>query len=146
MLSRLIQKISSVTLIQVLTVAVTLLSAATLLLGCQAVKEKRPLLASLNLSSVVELQEASLTLKGLKGEELNREAQRFALSLKNEIASIQKECECTLLVSSAIVGEHDLPDYTDTLVTRLKLDPRVKEYARGLMQKTLSADKRNLPS
>lgn len=98
----------------------------------------QPKFATMNLSKVVELQEASLTMKGLKGDELDREAKVFALSLQDSIKRIQDDCKCTLLVSSAVIGDHKLDDYTDDLIARLKLDPRAGDIVRSIYEMNLT--------
>lgn len=100
--------------------------------------DKQPKFATMNLSKVVALQEASLTMKGLKGDELDREAKVFALSLQDSIKQIQDDCKCTLLVSSAVIGDHKLDDYTDDLIARLKLDPRAGDIVRGFYEMNLT--------
>lgn len=67
------------------------------------------------------------------------EAKRFALNLQNELKAMQKDCGCTLLVSSAVIAPHTLPDYTDELLARLNLSRaqkqkdlrRISERVRG---------------
>lgn len=84
-------------------------------------------IAVLNLNEVVEANEAALAAGGLKDEELVLEARRFALNLQNEIKALQKDCGCTLLVSSAVISPHTLPDYTDELLARLNLSRAQKQ-------------------
>lgn len=96
-------------------------------------------IAILNLNEVVEANEAALAAADLKDEELMLEAKRFALSLQTEIKALQKDCGCTLLVSSAVIAPHTLPDYTDELLARLNLSRaqkqkdlrRISERVRG---------------
>ena len=96
-------------------------------------------LAVLNLNEVVEANEAALVAGGLRDEELMLEAKRFALNLQNELKAMQKDCGCTLLVSSAVIAPHTLPDYTDELLARLNLSRaqkqkdlrRISERVRG---------------
>lgn len=97
-------------------------------------------IAILNLNEVVEANEAALAAADLKDEELMLEAKRFALSLQTEIKALQKDCGCTLLVSSAVIAPHTLPDYTDELLARLNLSRaqkqkdlrRISERVRGV--------------
>lgn len=84
-------------------------------------------IAILNLNEVVEANEAALAAADLKDEELMLEAKRFALSLQTEIKALQKDCGCTLLVSSAVIAPHTLPDYTDELLARLNLSRAQKQ-------------------
>ncbi len=84
-------------------------------------------LAVLNLNEVVEANEAALAAGDLRDEELMLEAKRFALNLQSEIKALQMDCSCTLLVSSAVIAPHTLPDYTDELLARLNLSHAKKQ-------------------
>lgn len=78
-----------------------------------------PPLAVLNLSKAVSANETILAAKGLKPEELSVEAKIFAHRMKTEIERLQKDCDCTLLVSSAVIAPSNLPDLTETLLNNL---------------------------
>lgn len=140
MLKKLSGLVDGFSINQMILVILTVVILCIGLLGYQVLYNKDEPFATVNLQKVVELQEASLTLKSLEPQELSIEAERFAILLKKELASLQERCDCTLLVSSAVVGQHRLTDYTDELISRLRLDPRASEYARTLMQKTLKSD------
>jgi len=45
----------------------------------------------------------------------------FAKRLKEELAQIENECDCVLLVSSAVISNAKLPDYTAHLSAKLGL-------------------------
>ena len=61
----------------------------------------RPSFAVVNLNSVVKANEVRSVSQGKRGEEIMAEAERFAKRLKEELALIENDCECVLLVSSA---------------------------------------------
>lgn len=50
-----------------------------------------------------------------------RKPSRFAKRLKEELAQIENECDCVLLVSSAVISNAKLPDYTAHLSAKLGL-------------------------
>ena len=58
---------------------------------------------------------------GKRGEEIIDEAERFAKRLKEELAQIENECDCVLLVSSAVISNAKLSDYTAHLAAKLGL-------------------------
>ena len=63
----------------------------------------RPRFAVVNLNSVVKANEVRVVSQGKRGEEIIGEAERFAKRLKEELAQIENECDCVLLVSSAVI-------------------------------------------
>ena len=75
----------------------------------------RPRFAVVNLNSVVKANEVRVVSQG------KREAERFAKRLKEELAQIENECDCVLLVSSAVISSAKLPDYTAHLAAKLGL-------------------------
>lgn len=81
----------------------------------------RPRFAVVNLNSVVKANEVRIVSQGKRGEEIMAEAERFAKRLKEELAVIENECDCVLLVSSAVISNAKLPDYTAYLVAKLGL-------------------------
>ena len=80
----------------------------------------RPRFAVVNLNSVVKANEVRI-VQGKRGEEIMAEAERFAKRLKEELALIENECDCVLLVSSAVISNAKLPDYTAHLAAKLGL-------------------------
>ena len=81
----------------------------------------RPRFAVVNLNSVVKANEVRVVSQGKRGEEIMAEAERFAKRLKEELALIENECDCVLLVSSAVISNAKLPDYTTHLTAKLGL-------------------------
>ena len=79
----------------------------------------RPRFAVVNLNSVVKANEVRVVSQGKRGKEIIGEAERFAKKLKEELAQI--ECDCVLLVSSAVISNAKLPDYTAHLSFKLGL-------------------------
>lgn len=77
----------------------------------------RPRFAVVNLNSVVKANEVRVVSQGKRGGEIMAEAERFAKRLKEE----QNECDCVLLVSSAVISNAKLPDYTAHLSAKLGL-------------------------
>ena len=65
--------------------------------------------------------EVRVVSQGKRGEEIIGEAERFAKRLKEELAQIENECDCVLLVSSAVISNAKLPDYTAHLSAKLGL-------------------------
>ena len=63
----------------------------------------------------------SVLSQGKRGEEIIDEAERFAKRLKEELAQIENECDCVLLVSSAVISNAKLSDYTAHLAAKLGL-------------------------
>lgn len=59
----------------------------------------RPRFAVVNLNSVVKANEVRVVSQGKRGKEIIGEAERFAKRLKEELAQIENECDCVLLVS-----------------------------------------------
>ena len=78
----------------------------------------RPRFAVVNLNSVVKANEVRVVSQG---GEIMAEAERFAKRLKEELAQIENECDCVLLVSSAVISNAKLPDYTAHLSAKLGL-------------------------
>ena len=70
----------------------------------------RPRFAVVNLNSVVKANEVRVVSQGKHGEEIIGEAEHFAKRLKEELAQIENECDCVLLVSSAVISNAKLPD------------------------------------
>ena len=81
----------------------------------------RPRFAVVNLNSVVKANEIQILVEGKSGDAILPEAERFAKRLKEELAALEKDCECVLLVSSAVISAAKLPDYTDHLANKLGL-------------------------
>ena len=81
----------------------------------------RPRFAVVNLNSVVKANEVRVVSQGKRGEEIMAEAERFAKRLKEELALKENECDCVLLVSSAVISNAKLPDYTAHLSAKLGL-------------------------
>lgn len=81
----------------------------------------RPRFAVVNLNSVVKANEVRVIAQGKRGEEILTEAQSFAKRLKEELVLIENECNCVLLVSSAVISNAKLPDYTAHLIAKLGL-------------------------
>lgn len=81
----------------------------------------RPRFAVVNLNSVVKANEVRVISQGKRGEEIMAEAERFANRLKEELVLIENECDCVLLVSSAVISNAKLPDYTAHLTAKLGL-------------------------
>ena len=79
----------------------------------------RPRFAVVNLNSVVKANEVRVVSQGKRGKEIIGEAERFAKKLKEELAQIENEC--VLLVSSAVISNAKLPDYTAHLSSKLGL-------------------------
>ena len=77
--------------------------------------------AVVNLNSVVKANEVRVVSQGKRGEEIMAEAERFAKRLKEELALIENECDCVLLVSSVVISNAKLPDYTTHLTAKLGL-------------------------
>ena len=80
-----------------------------------------PRFAVVNLNSVVKANEVRVVSQGKRGGEIMAEAERFAKRLKEELAQIENECDCVLLVSSAVISNAKLPDYTAHLSAKLGL-------------------------
>lgn len=110
---------------KVLPVTVVVLAALTAAAFFMLYKKtlETPAFAVLNLNKVVQVNETILASKGLKPEELAVEAKIFARRMKTEIENLQKECNCTLLVSSAVISPTKLPDYTEPLLQKLGFTP-----------------------
>lgn len=110
---------------KILAVAVLVLAAlaAAAFFMLQRQIKEAPAFAVLNLNKVVQVNETILASKGLKPEELAVEAKIFARRMKTEIENLQKECNCTLLVSSAVISPTKLPDYTEPLLQKLGFTP-----------------------
>ncbi len=68
----------------------------------------RPRFAVVNLNSVVKANEVRVVSQGKRGGEIMAEAERFAKRLKEELAQIENECDCVLLVSSAVISNAKL--------------------------------------
>ena len=81
----------------------------------------RPRFAVVNLNSVVKANEVRVVSQGKRGKEIIGEAERFAKRLKEELAQIENECDCVLLVSSAVISNAKLSDYTAHLAAKLGL-------------------------
>lgn len=81
----------------------------------------RPRLAVVNLNSVVKANEVRILSEDKTGESILPEAERFAKRLKEELAELEKDCDCVLLVSSAVISAAKLPDYTAHLAAKLGL-------------------------
>lgn len=101
--------------------------------------EEVPAFAVLNLNKVVQVNETILASKGLKPEELAVEAKIFARRMKAEIENLQKECNCTLLVSSAVISPTKLPDYTEPLLQKLGFTPDKIAKAEILVAERMKA-------
>lgn len=110
---------------KILAVAVLVLAALAAAAFFMLYKQtlETPAFAVLNLNKVVQVNETILASKGLKPEELAVEAKIFARRMKVEIENLQKECNCTLLVSSAVISPTKLPDYTEPLLQKLGFAP-----------------------
>ena len=67
----------------------------------------RPRFAVVNLNSVVKANEVRVVSQGKRGGEIMAEAERFAKRLKEELAQIENECDCVLLVSSAVISNEN---------------------------------------
>lgn len=113
------------------------LGAPKVLDALSAVSFVQPKTAVLNLNRIVKINEAALAARNLPADALKSEAERFALNLQRGIAELQKDCNCTLLVSSAVISPHSLKDYTDDLLIRLQLDPSSEQTHLNTIQKTL---------
>lgn len=81
----------------------------------------RPRFAVVNLNSVVKANEVRILSEGKTGNAILPEAERFAKRLKEELAVLENDCDCVLLVSSAVISPAKLPDYTDHLAANLGL-------------------------
>lgn len=114
-----------------------LAGAAFLMLQKQI--EETPVFAVLNLNKVVQVNETILASKGLKPEELAVEAKIFARRMTTEIENLQKECNCTLLVSSAVISPTKLPDYTEPLLQKLGFTPDKITKAEILVAERMKA-------
>ncbi len=128
--------LSKVLAVAVMALAV-LASAAFFMLQRQ-IKEA-PAFAVLNLNKVVQVNETILASKGLKPEELAVEAKIFARRMKTEIENLQKECNCSLLVSSAVISPTKLPDYTEPLLQKLGFTPDKIAKAEILVAERMKA-------
>mgnify|MGYP000129063445 CR=1 FL=1 len=126
---------------KVLGVAVMALAAlsASAFVMLQKQIEEAPAFAVLNLNKVVQVNETILASKGLKPEELAVEAKIFARRMKTEIENLQKECNCTLLVSSAVISPTKLPDYTGPLLQKLGFTPDKIAKAEILVAERMKA-------
>lgn len=126
---------------KVLGVAVMALAAlsASAFVMLQKQIEEAPAFAVLNLNKVVQVNETILASKGLKPEELAVEAKIFARRMKAEIENLQKECNCTLLVSSAAISPTKLPDYTEPLLQKLGFTPDKIAKAEILVAERMKA-------
>lgn len=121
-----------------LAAAVLILAAAAFFMLHKQMKEA-PAFAVLNLNKVVQVKETILASKGLKPEELAVEAKIFARRMKTEIENLQKECNCTLLVSSAVISPTKLPDYTEPLLQKLGFTPEKIAKAEILVAERMKA-------
>lgn len=101
--------------------------------------EETPVFAVLNLNKVVQVNETILASRGLKPEELAVEAKIFARRMTAEIENLQKECNCTLLVSSAVISPTKLPDYTEPLLQKLGFTPDKIAKAEILVAERMKA-------
>lgn len=128
-------------LLKILAVAVLVLAAlaAAAFFILQKQIEEAPAFAVLNLNKVVQVNETILASKGLKPEELAVEAKIFARRMKTEIENLQKECNCTLLVSSAVISPTKLPDYTEPLLQMLGFTPDKIAKAEILVAERMKA-------
>lgn len=115
------------------------LLAAGIFIMLQKQIEETPVLAVLNLNKVVQVNETILASKGLKPEELAVEAKIFARRMTTEIENLQKECNCTLLVSSAVIFPTKLPDYTEPLLQKLGFTPDKIAKAEILVAERMKA-------
>lgn len=126
---------------KVLAVAVMALAAlsASAFFMLQKQMKEAPAFAVMNLNTVVQVNETILASKGLKPEELAVEAKIFARRMKAEIENLQKECNCTLLVSSAVISPTKLPDYTEPLLQKLGFTPDKIAKAEILVAERMKA-------
>ncbi len=83
--------------------------------------EAMPRFGSVNMALAVELREKSLLSQKLSASEISVAAESFAGQLRSALSEVQKQCHCTLLVKSAVVSPSEIPDYTDALLAKLKL-------------------------
>ena len=98
-----------------------------------------PQIAVLNLNRIIEANEAEIISRGIEGEAILSEARRFSENLTREIESVQKDCNCTILVSSAVVSPHKLRDLTGEMLTRLSLtQQRTADNLRRLSDRLAS--------
>lgn len=116
----------------------SVLAAAAFFMLHKQMKEA-PAFAVLNLNKVVQVNETILASKGLKPEELAVEAKIFARRMKTEIENLQKKCNCTLLVSSAVISPTKLPDYTEPLLQKLGFTPEKIAKAEILAAERMKA-------
>lgn len=121
-------------LMAVLWTVITALTAFILLSN-----ESKPSLATINLNKVVAVNESVLASKNLNPEELSVEAKVFAVRLKSEIESLQANCDCTLLVSSAVITPSKLPDLTQELLDRLGMDEITIAGAEAVMNERMKS-------
>lgn len=126
---------------KVLAVPVVVLASLTAAAFFMLYKQtlETPAFAVLNLNKVVQVNETILASKGLKPEELAVEAKIFARRMKTEIENLQKECNCTLLVSSAVISPTKLPDYTEPLLQKLGFPPEKIAKAEILVAERMKA-------
>ena len=122
----------------VTVVVLAALPAAAFFMLQKQIKEA-PAFAVLNLNKVVQVNETILASKGLKPEELAVEAKIFAHRMKTEIENLQKECNCSLLVSSAVISPTKLPDYTEPLLQKLGFTPDKIAKAEILVAERMKA-------
>lgn len=122
----------------VAVMALAALSASAFFMLHKQMKEA-PAFAVLNLNKVVQVNETILASKGLKPEELAVEAKIFARRMTTEIENLQKECNCTLLVSSAVISPTKLPDYTAPLLQKLGFTPEKIAKAEILVAERMKA-------
>lgn len=101
--------------------------------------ESKSSLATINLNKIVSVNESVLASKNLNPEELSVEANVFAGRLKSEIESLQVNCDCTLLVSSAVITPSKLPDLTQELLDRLGMDEITIARAEAVMNERMKS-------
>lgn len=108
--------------------------------GASEFFRSEPKSAVLNLNRVVRANEIELASRGLGPEALQKEAEVFAERLKTGIEELQKQCRCTLFVSSAVISPHSLPDYTEDLLKLLSLSEEKAALGLEKLARDLKGD------
>ncbi|MDR3351701.1 MAG: hypothetical protein LBO00_01530 [Zoogloeaceae bacterium] len=93
-----------------------------------------PRLVTLDVNEILELKQLESSLNLLKGGTgdknalaLYRDISDFAKTLETEVRRLQTECDCILIVRSAVIGSNRMDDLTAILKERVSLANLVKD-------------------
>jgi hypothetical protein len=93
-----------------------------------------PRLVTLDVNEILELKQLESSLNLLKGGTddknalaLYRNISDFAKTLEAEVRRLQTECECVLIVRSAVIGSDHMDDLTAILKERVGLANLIKD-------------------